>query len=70
MTELILTALGGPDRDHLVGLVQPAEALGEHLDMVGGVWLQYGQFVAGFVAVGVHDGPLLGAHQPGDENTT
>lgn len=43
--------------------MQLAETLSEHLDMVGGVWFQHGQFVAGLVAVSVHNGPLLGAYE-------
>lgn len=49
--------------------MQLAEALGEHLDVVGGVRLQDGEFVAGLVAVSVHDGPLLGADKPEGETT-
>ncbi len=63
-----LTSLRCPDCDHLVGLVHLAETLGEHLDLVSGVWFQHSQFVAGFVAVSVHIGPLLNAHKPGDKN--
>lgn len=57
----ILTSLRRPDGDHLVGFVQPAEALDHHFDVVRGVWFQDGELVAGLVAVRVHDGPLLGA---------
>lgn len=63
---MVLTSLWCPDGDHLVGLVQLTETLSEHLDVVSGVWFQHGQFVAGLVAVSVHDGPLLGAHEPGE----
>lgn len=66
---MILTALWCPDCDHLVGLMQLAETLSEHLDVVGCVWFQHGQFVAGLVAVSVHNGPLLGAHEPEGKNT-
>ncbi len=66
---MLLTSLWCPDCDHLVGLMQLAETLSEHLDMVGGVWFQHSQFVAGLVAVSVHNGPLLGAHKPEDKNT-
>lgn len=65
---LILTSLWCPDCDHFVGLMQLAETLGEHLDVVGGVWFQHGQLVAGLVAMSVHTGPLLGAHEPEDKN--
>lgn len=65
---MILTALWCPDCDHLVGLMQLAETLSEHLHMVGGVWFQHRQFVAGLVAVSVHNGPLLGAHKSEDRN--
>lgn len=63
----ILTSLWSPDCDHLVGLMQLAETLSEHFDVVGGVWFQHGQFIAGLVAVSVHSGPLLGTHEPGDK---
>ena len=66
---VILTSLWCPDCDHLVGLVQLAEALSEHLYVVGGVWFQHGQFVAGLVTVGVHDGPLLCPNKPDHKNT-
>lgn len=65
----ILTSLWCPDGDHLVGLMQLAQTLSEHFDVVTGVWFQHGQFVAGLVAVSVHNGPLLGAHEPDDKNT-
>lgn len=64
MNHMLLTSLGRPDCDHLVGLVQLAEALGEYFDMIGGVWFQHSEFVAGLVAMGVHDGPLLSANEP------
>lgn len=67
---VILTSLWCPDCDHLVGLMQLAETLSEHLDVVSGVRFQHSQFVAGLVAVSVHNGPLLGAHKPRDKNTT
>lgn len=44
--------------------MQLSEALSEHLQVVGGVWFQHRQFVAGLVAVGLHDSPLLSAHHP------
>lgn len=61
---MILTSLWCPDCDHLIGLVQFAEALSEHLHLVRGVRLQHHQFVAGLVAVGIHSGPLQCAHRP------
>lgn len=64
---MILTSLWCPHWDHLVGLVQLAETLSEHLDMVSGVWFQHGQFVGGLVAVSVHNGPLLSAYEPEDK---
>lgn len=68
---MILTSLWCPDGDDLVGLMQLAETLSEHLDVVSGVGFQHSQFVAGLVAVSVHNGPLLGANKPKqDTNTT
>lgn len=66
----ILTSLWRPHCDRLVGLVQLAETHGEHLDVVRGVWFQHRQFVGGLVAVRVHRGPLLGAHEPECKDAT
>lgn len=62
---VVLTALWCSDCDHLIAFVHFAEALSENFDVVGGIWFQQRQCVAGLVAVGVHDGPLLCAHKPG-----
>lgn len=64
---VMLTSLGRPDRDHLVGFVQLAETLSEHLYVIRGVRFQHSQFVAGLVAVSVHTGPLLRAHKSEDK---
>lgn len=64
LSSKLLTSFWSPHCDHLIGLVQLAEALGENFDLVGGVWFQHRQLVGGLVAVSVHCGPLLGAHEP------
>ena len=60
----VLTSLRRPECEHLVGLVQLVEALGQNLHLVAAVWLQQTEPGAALVAVGVHDGPLLDPHQP------
>lgn len=62
----MLTSLRRADSDELVALVHLAEALRQHLKLVGGVWLQHHQLVAALVTLCVHAGPLLDAHQPAD----
>ena len=59
-----LTALWCAYGDELIGLVLPAEALGLHLHLVGGVWLQHGERVGALTAMGVHQAPLLSPDQP------
>lgn len=59
---VMLTCLWCPDHDHLIGFMQFAETLNEHLYLIGGVWFQHSQFVAGFVAVSIQIGPLLCSH--------
>lgn len=65
---MMLTSLWCPDHNHLVGFVQLAETLSEHLYVIGGVRFQHSQFVAGLVAVGIHTGPLLCAHESEDKS--
>ena len=64
MCVCVLTSLRRPECEHLVGLVQLVEALGQNLHLVAAVWLQETEPGAALVAVGVHDGPLLDPHQP------
>lgn len=53
----MLTSFGRPQRDEIVGVVDPAQALHLHLHLVGAVRLEDLQNAVGFVAVGLQDLP-------------
>lgn len=53
----MLTSFGRPQRDEVVGVVDPAQTLHLHLHLVRAVGLQDFQNAVGFVAVGLQDLP-------------
>lgn len=66
----LLTSFGRPQRDEVVGVVDPAQTLHLHFHLVGAVGLEHFQNAVGLVAVGLQDLPDALTDRPARESHT